>query len=431
MAKVAIVGAGLGGTLMAYEMKAELSGNDTLTVIGQGPRYHFVPSNPWVAAGWRERDEVEIDIAQIMARKGIEYLSQGAARVHPGENRIELTDGSSVAYDYLVLATGPELAFDEIPGLGPQGFTQSICHIDHAEKAFAALEQFVANPGPVIVGAAQGASCFGPAYEFAFILDTELRRRRIRDKVPMTFVTPEPYIGHLGLDGVGDTKGLMESELRQRHIKWIANARVHHVEDGKMAVEEVGEDGALKKAHELPFRYAMMIPAFRGVAALRGIEGLTNPRGFVIVDKHQRNPKHPNVFGIGVGVAIAPVGPTPVPVGVPKTGFMIESMVTATAKNIGALLAGRAPYAQASWNAVCLADFGDGGVAFVAEPQIPPRNVNWSAEGKWVHYAKIAFEKYFMHKMRKGESEPFYERWIMEGLGIRRLTETRDKGEAA
>ncbi|MFO1248010.1 MAG: FAD/NAD(P)-binding oxidoreductase [Alphaproteobacteria bacterium] len=425
MANIVVLGAGLGGTLMAYELKAELGAGDTLTVIGQGSHYHFVPSNPWVAAGWRDRDEVEIDISATMARKGIAYRPEGAVRVHPEENRVELSDGSNVTYDYLVLATGPDLAFDEIPGLGPQGFTQSICHVDHAEKAFAALEDFIANPGPIVVGAVQGASCFGPAYEFAFILDTELRRRRIRDKVPMTFVTSEPYIGHLGLDGVGDTKGLMESEMRKRHIKFITNARVQKIEQGKMTVEEVNEGGAVKKTSELAFAYAMLLPAFRGVAAVRGLEGLTNPRGFVLVDKHQRNPKFPNIFGIGVGVAIPPIGPTPVPVGVPKTGFMIESMVTATARNIGALLHGRTPEAQGSWNAVCLADFGDGGVAFVAEPQIPPRNLNWSARGKWVHYAKVAFEKYFIRKIRKGESEPFYERWMMEGLGIRRLTRPR------
>jgi len=114
---------------------------------------------------------------------------------------------------------------------------------------------------------------------------------------------------------------------------------------------------------------------------------------------------------------------------VPKTGFMIESMVTATAQNIGALLHGKPAKAEATWNAVCLADFGDGGVAFIAEPQIPPRNVNWAAEGRWVHYAKIAFEKYFLHKLRHGESEPFYERWLMKGLGIHRLTMVQEKGE--
>jgi len=90
----------------------------------------------------------------------------------------------------------------------------------------------------------------------------------------------------------------------------------------------------------------MMLPAFRGVGAVRGIEKLTNPRGFVIVDKYQRNPEYSNIFAIGVCVAIAPVGATPVPVGVPKTGFMIESMVTATARNIGSLLRGQTPVAH-------------------------------------------------------------------------------------
>jgi len=426
MAHIVVLGAGLGGTLMAYELAPVLGKDDRLSVIGQGSSFHFVPSNPWVAVGWRERDEIEVDLDAVMKKKNIAFITCGAARLHPDENRVVLNNGDSVSYDYLVVATGPDLAFDEIPGLGPNDHTQSICHIDHAEKAFAAFEEFVKNPGPIVVGAAQGASCFGPAYEFALILDTELRKRKLRDKVPMTFVTPEPYIGHLGLDGVGDTKGLLESEMRNRHIKWITNARITNIEAGKMRVEEIGEEGAIKKTSELPFSYSMILPAFRGVPALLGIEGLTNPRGFVFAGKDQRNPKFPNIFSVGVCVAIAPVGPTPVPVGVPKTGFMIESMVTATAQNIAALLKGEQPVAEATWNAVCLADFGDGGVAFVAQPQIPPRNLNWSAQGAWVHYAKIAFEKFCLHKIRRGESEPFYERWIMEQLGIHRLKSPPD-----
>jgi sulfide:quinone oxidoreductase len=175
----------------------------------------------------------------------------------------------------------------------------------------------------------------------------------------------------------------------------------------------------------LPFSYSMMLPAFRGVAAVRGIEKLTNPRGFVLVDKHQRNPEYPNVFAIGVCVAIPPVGPTPVPVGVPKTGYMIESMVTATALNIGSLLKGEQPMAQPTWNAICLADFGDTGVAFLAQPQIPPRNVNWSSKGQWVHLAKVAFEKYFLRKMRRGESEPFYERFLLSKLNIAKIKEVK------
>ncbi len=421
MAEIVILGAGLGGTLAAFEVAGEARAEDRVTLIGQGPAFQFTPSNPWVAVGWRDRPDVEVDLERVMRKKKIRFLTQGAARVDPKANEVALTDGTVVAYDYLVIATGPDLAFDEIPGLGPEGQTVSVCQTGHAEHARAAFEAFCADPGPIVVGAVQGASCFGPAYEFAYILDTELRKRKLRDRVPMTYVTPEPYIGHLGLDGVGDTKSLMESEFRQRHIKWITNARVTSVDPGKMNVEEVGADGKVSATHALPFKFSMMLPAFRGVAALRGIEGLTNPRGFVLVDPYQRNPAYPNVFGVGVCVAIPPVGPTPVPVGVPKTGFMIESMVTASARNIGALLRGAPARSRPTWNAVCLADFGDGGVAFVAQPQIPPRNVNWAAKGAWVHLAKVGFEKYFLRKVRSGESEPFYERFLMNQLNIAKL----------
>ena len=425
LANIVVLGAGLSGTLMAYELAPHIGPEDTLTLIGEGVTFSFVPSNPWVAVGWRGRDEVEAGLERVMAKRRIRFLPQGAKRLYAGENRIEMNGGMSVSYDYLVIATGPELAFDEIPGLGPGGYTQSICRIDHALAARAAFDELAKSPGPVVVGAAQGASCFGPAYEFAMILDTELRSRRLRDKVPMTFVTSEPYIGHLGLDGVGDTKGMLESLLRKRHIKWITSARISAVEKKRMTVDEVAEDGSVRKAHELPFVYSMILPPFRGVAAVRGIEGLTNAKGFVFVDEHQRNRAYPNVFAIGVCVAIPPVAQYPVPVGVPKTGFMIESMVAATAENIDAMLHGREPRSVATWNTVCLADFGRGGIVFVAQPQIPPRNVNWSSQGWWVHLAKIAYEKYFLRKIRTGKSEPFYERWGLKVLGIRKIVRTR------
>ncbi|MDD2878086.1 MAG: FAD/NAD(P)-binding oxidoreductase [Acidiphilium sp.] len=421
MAEIVVLGAGLGGTLMAYEMVDQLRAEDRVTVIGKGSCYQFYPSNPWVAVGWRQRKDIEVDLTAVMRKKNINLVTTPAAKVDPKAKTVLLDDGSKVAYDYLVIATGPELAFDEIPGLGPQGHTLSICETGQAEAAYAAFEAFCKNPGPIVLGAAQGVSCFGPAYEFAFIIDTELRRRKIRDRVPMTFVTPEPYIGHLGLDGVGDTKSLMESELRNRHIKWVTNARVKSVEAGQMHIEEVNDDGSVKAAHDLPFAYSMMMPPFRGVPAVFGVEGLVNPRGFVLADAFQRNPTYHDVFSVGVCVAIPPTGKTAVPVGVPKTGFMIESMVAATAHNIGGLLRGKQPDVKPTWNAVCLADFGDGGVVFVAQPQLPPRNVNWAAQGKWVHLAKIAFEKYFLRKIKAGTSEPFYENYLLKKLQIAKI----------
>ncbi len=426
MSRIVILGAGLGGVIMAYEMKEAAGPKDEIVVINEGATYCFVPSNPWVAVGWRKGEEITVDLTKVFASRGITLRPEGAKRVHPDENRVELNDGTDVTYDYLVIATGPDLAFDEVEGLGPvTGHTHSVCTLDHALKAKMDFDALVKKPGPVIIGAVQGASCYGPAYEFAFILENALRRAKVRDRVPMTFVSPEPYVGHLGLDGVGDTKGLLESAMRDKHIKWITNARTAKVEEGKMTVEEVNDDGSLKQVHELPFSFSMMLPAFRGVPAVAGIEGLTNPRGFILIDKHQRNPKYPNVFAIGVCVAIPPTGKTPLAVGVPKTGFMIESMVTATAHNIASLMKGGEPHEVATWNAICLADFGDGGIAFVAQPQIPPRNVNWSSQGAWVHTAKVAFERYFLRKIRQGVSETFYENAALNLLGIKKLKQVQ------
>jgi sulfide:quinone oxidoreductase len=425
MTHIVVLGAGIGGLTAAYDMKALCKAGEKVTVVSENPYFQFTPSNPWVAVQWRTREDITLDLKTYLDKKGIALHVGGAKRVHPDKNQIELNDGGTLDYDYLIIATGPKLAFDEVPGSGPNahtgGHTNSICTVNHAVESAKSWVDFVNDPGHIVVGAFQGASCYGPAYEFAFIMDTDLRRRRIRSKVPMTFVTAEPYIGHLGLGGVGDSKGILESALREKHIKWICNAKVTKVEEGKMFVTEHDEEGKPKKEHELSFKFSMMLPAFKGVDAVFGIEGLANPRGFILIDEFQRNPKFQNIYSAGVCVAIPPVEATPVPTGAPKTGYMIETMVTAAVHNIRRAIDGKAPQHKATWNAVCLADFGDNGAAFVALPQIPPRNVNWFSKGKWVHLAKVGFEKYFMRKMKTGDTEPMFEKFVLKLMGAHRI----------
>ena len=114
MAHVVVLGAGLGGTILASELREKLGRQHSISVVTKGSSFRFVPSNPWVAVGWRRQADVEVDLTRIFAQTGIALHPQGAARLHPAERRIELGDGASLAYDYLVIATGPELAFDEI-----------------------------------------------------------------------------------------------------------------------------------------------------------------------------------------------------------------------------------------------------------------------------------------------------------------------------
>ncbi len=422
MAHIVVLGAGTGGMPCAYELREMLGKEHEVTMINERAEFQFTPSNPWVAVGWRDRSSVTFDIRPHLERKGVNFIDKRCDKIDAENNKLTLDGGDVVEYDYLVIATGPRLAFEEVEGAGPEGgHTQSICTVDHALTAYDAYKELLEDPGHVIIGAMPFASCFGPAYEFTFIMDADLRKRKMRDKIPMTYVTSEPYIGHLGLGGVGDSKGFLESDLRSHHVNWITNAKVTKVEAGKMFIEQYDDAGHMIKEHELEFKYSMMLPAFKGVDAVANVEGLCNPRGFVFVDAHQRNPTYPNIYSAGVCIAIPPVEATAVPTGAPKTGYMIESMVTAIVHNIADELAGRELSTNATWNAICLADMGDTGAAFVALPQIPPRNVAWFKKGKWVHMAKIAFEKYFIRKMKKGTSEPIYEKYILKMLGIGKL----------
>jgi len=393
-----------------------------VTVVSNTPDFSFVPSNPWVGVGWRKREDISFSLEGPLQNKGINFIHSAVTEIKPDDNQLLLENGDRVDYDYLVIATGPGLAFHEVEGLGPEGHTQSICTTGHAEKAWEAWQEFTDKPGPIVVGAVQGASCFGPAYEYAMIMDTDLRKRRLRDRVPITYVTSEPYIGHLGLGGVGNSKGLLESEFRDRHINWITNAKVDRVEKGKMFVLEHNNEGEVIKEHELEFNYSMMLPAFLGVDAVNNVgDDLVNPRGFVKVDDYQRNPKWNNIYSLGVCIAIPPVEATPVPTGCPKTGYMIESMVAATAHNISNDIKGNTPETVATWNAFCLADMGDTGAAFIAVPQIPPRNVTWAKKGKWVHWSKVAFEKYFIYNMKRGSTDPLFQKLALKVMGLNRI----------
>jgi sulfide:quinone oxidoreductase len=422
MAHIVILGAGIGGMPAAFEMRELLPKQHKVTVINSLDYFQFVPSNPWLAVGWRKRDDVILQIKPLLERKGIDFMAKAVTKINADASSLELEGGESVAYDYLVITTGPKLSFEEVPGSGPNGgHTHSICTVGHAENFWNEYQEFVKNPGPLVVGAMPGASCFGPAYEFAFILDTDLRRRKIRNKVPITFVTSEPYIGHLGLGGVGDSKSMLESDMRGHDIKWLTNSKTTKVEAGKLFATQLDDLGQTFKEHEVPFKMAMMLPAFKGVDAVAAVPNLCNPRGFVLIDEYQRSKAYKNIFSAGVCVAIPPVEVTPVPTGAPKTGYMIETMVTAIVHNIADELNGSTATSKATWNAICLADMGDTGAAFVALPQIPPRNVNWFKKGKWVHLAKIAYEKYFLRKLKTGNSEPVYEKYILKALGIVRL----------
>ncbi len=428
MTRIVILGAGIGGVPLAFELKDLLGKKAEITVVSTTDYFQFVPSNPWVAVRWRKPSDIKVKLADVFARRKIAFTSVGAKRVRPAENAVELNDGSTLEYDYLVVATGPISPSTKSRASAQRPYKIRLpCRSRRPHRR--RLGGVLQNPGPMVIGAVQGASCFGPAYEYALTVVSDLRKRRIRDRVPITFVTSEPYIGHLGLGGVGDTKGMLESVMRDRDIKWVTNAKVDRVTADEVVATELNDDGTVKKTHTIPTKFTMMLPAFRGVDCLRDesgawIEGLTNPRGFVTVDRKQRNAKYPNIFAVGVCVRCRPSRRRRCRSACPRPLYdrihvhRRRAQHPRSRRRQGAdarrhLERGVPRRFRRQWHRL-------------RRPAADPaRNVNWSSKGYWVHLAKVAYEIYFLRKVRKGQAEPVYERVIMKLLGIVRL---RGKG---
>lgn len=395
--RVVIVGSSFAGLTAALEVKKRMKGDVEITVLDPRDRFTFIPSLIWVPFGGRDADDIQFELEPMYAKQGIRFLNTAASHIDMTNRTVETVDGNSIPYDRIVVATGPRLAFERIPGLGPEeGYTQSVCTMEHALTARTAWERFLENPGPIVVGTAQGGSCFGASYEFLFNIQHALRKAGLESEVPTTFISSEPFLGHFGLGGVGDSADRVDGMFGKMQIRGVDNTSIDSVEDGTMH---------LASGEALEFAYAMIVPPFAGVDAVMRSEGLTNEAGFIPIDDEYRHPDFPEVFAAGVDVAIAPRTKTLVPTGVPKTGYMSEHMAKVAAHNIAADLQGgdheRVPLDDLG--AVCILDAGDTGMIIKTDRVLGNAEHTRVLTGPHAHWAKIAFEKVFLSARRHGK----------------------------
>jgi sulfide:quinone oxidoreductase len=360
MARVVIMGAGVSGHTAALHLRRLLRSEHEVVVVSPRADWNWIPSNIWVGVGRMRARDVVFPLAPVYKRQGIVFTQAKALAIHPegaGDSPTPFIDiehtspdrqgeRDTLAYDFLINATGPKLNFGATPGLGPSGNSLSVCTPQHAEQASVALSEIIGalkrgEHKRLVIGMGHGAcTCEGAAFEYVFNVDHELRVQGVRNRAEIIFLTNENELGDFGVGGMTFSQNgfftssqiWTESLFRERGIRAIVRSHVQKVEDHSLSFETLEGD-----VETLDFDFAMLIPPFTGVglkAYNKAGEDITDtlfaPNGFLKVDadyskktyvewspddwpRTLQNPIYSNVFGIGI--AFAP----PHPISVPRT----------------------------------------------------------------------------------------------------------------
>jgi sulfide:quinone oxidoreductase len=473
MSRVVVLGAGVSGHTAAAFARKWLRRGDSVTVVSPKDYYNWIPSNIWVGVGLMKPEQVTIPLRPIYDRADIDFVHGAARAIHPEGDRtsptpyvlVEPTGGApgarvKVEYDYLINATGPRLRFDKTPGLGPDGFSHSVCTEDHAVHAARALDESVARMQrgerqKFVVGVGHGTcTCEGAAFEYIVNLEFELRQRGVRDKADIMWLTNEYELGDFGMGGmhfrtggyVTPSSAFNASLFAERGIDWVTRAHTKGVEKGRAYYETIdGTEG------ELPFDFAMLLPPFSGVgltAQDRDGNDITSklfqPNEFMKVDadyaakpydqwkasdwpRTYQSPAYKNIFAAGIAFAPphaisrpyatpsgAPVAPAP-----PRTGMPSATIGRTVARSVVDMIRGAdgptSTASMAEMGAACVASAGANpftgtAASMTVFPIIPDydkypdygRDLDrtFGEVGLAGHWIKIVLHHMFMYKAR-------------------------------
>jgi sulfide:quinone oxidoreductase len=392
--KVLVLGGNFGGLTAALAVKHELHGDVDVRVVSASDRFLFNPSLIWLPFGKRSPEDITFPLAPTFEDHDIDFVHAEATRLDLDAKRVETTAGAC-AYDYLVIATGYRNNFDAVPGLR-EGNASTITTLEDAIKAGEAWRRFLDAPGDIVIGATQGAGCFGAAYEYLFNVSYQLKKAGLKKQVKLTYVTSEPFLGHFGIGGLPHGESLLGMFLKKEKIAHHLDASMAHVDDGQLTLTD---------GRTLDFAYAMIVPPFVGQPFVRECTAIADDKGYVKVRDTYQTEVYDDVYAVGIAAAVDVPWQTPTPVGVPKTGFPTEQQAHVAAKNIAAQIRGEAPQEHKTFGeipAVCVMDAGNNGVIILADHMLPPRKHGVLIPGPQAHAMKLGFEKYFLWKSRHG-----------------------------
>lgn len=394
---VVIAGGGFAGLTAAYTARAALRPDDRVTLVAPNTFFVFLPSLVRAALGESlVHSSFQLDAA--LAAKDIDYL-HGYVRDVRVDDHVVRTDEGELPYDRLIIATGGQPDTSTIPGLaGEFRLASWVVGEDSAMEARNTIRHLFEHPGPIVIGAAQGASYISGAYELAFSLDAELRRRGLRDRAPLTFVTAEPYIGHLGI-GQTAAQSHLTRMLTDRNIETRVGVSIERVE--RHAVKISGGESVATQA-------AIIMPPFTGAVDIWKSAGLTDGTGMIPVTAQYQHTSQPDIYAAGVASYFQqltkPLGRAHPPAG---TGYLSVRMGKAAAQNVAASLECGTP-AKRTLPYVLDLRIIDGRSSGLLLSSRGTNQLHHAARylpGKSARVLKTAVERYLIWKLRTGRTD--------------------------
>lgn len=397
MVRTVVIGGNFAGLTAALEVKRLGGQTQEVIVIDRNDNFLFVPSLIWVPLKRREVSDISVPKREVLEKRGIQFVKAEALSVDP-ETKIIQTSKGDFTYDHLVIATGPKVKYDVAPGIAEHA--HYIGTPDGAMKTRHALEEFKKKPGPIVIGATQGAGCMGAAYEFLFNIEKWLREEKIRDRADLYWITPEPFLGHFGIDGMAGGETMLKSFMKMFDIHYRTEVGVEMMDDKEIR---------LTTGETIPYSFAMLMPPFVGVDfVMNSPKLMATANGYLPVGDNYRHKLYPDVWAAGIAVDVKlPFVPGKVPFGSPKTGYPSDETGKIVAKNIIRTTRGEAKLIEKPWGKIaglCIMDAGKKEVLILSNNLFKPRQFAIMLPNVIYDFNKVLLEKYFLWKFRHGYS---------------------------